>query len=410
MRIHQLSIRNLMGISEVTIEPYPGVNVIAGENGNGKSSLLDAIYFGLAGESAQKDISRPIKDGAEEAQVTIDLGDFTVTRKWKQGKTSELVVTAKDGAKYTKPRAFLDEKLGSLSFDPLSFARMSSKEQMNLLLSMVKLPFSLEELEEQRKAAYDERTDVNRALKQAESALAQAPKPLAEVPEHEVSVSEIVSELRDAQALASHKLSLEESCRQLQGSVESLAESLRVAQADLEEKSKELNGLVVPDVEELERRLEQAETVNASVRDAKRYLELVNDVAELKKISAEFSARLTALDQQKAEGIASATMPLEGLSFGDDGVTYKGTPLSQCSSAERLRISIAMAAAMNPHIRVMRIEDGPLLDKQNLQALMEEAEAKDLQVFVERIEPFGDQTFVVRDGIICSEPVPGGLA
>ena len=71
--------------------------------------------------------------------------------------------------------------------------------------------------------------------------------------------------------------------------------------------------------------------------------------------------------------------------FTDEGVTYNGVPFSQASSAEQIRVSLAMAMALNPKLRVVRILDGSLLDADSMRQVAEMATAADYQVWVERV-------------------------
>ena len=49
MIIKDVKIRNFRGIDETTIEFKPGFNLIKGENGKGKTAILEAIAVGLGG-------------------------------------------------------------------------------------------------------------------------------------------------------------------------------------------------------------------------------------------------------------------------------------------------------------------------------------------------------------------------
>ena len=61
-------------------------------------------------------------------------------------------------------------------------------------------------------------------------------------------------------------------------------------------------------------------------------------------------------------------MPVEGLGFGAGIVTFNGLPFDQASTAEQLRVSVAIAMAANPKLRVLRIKHGNDLDADNLAA------------------------------------------
>ena len=93
-----------------------------------------------------------------------------------------------------------------------------------------------------------------------------------------------------------------------------------------------------------------------------------------------------------------AKFPIKGLAFDDTGVTYNGIPFSQCSTAERLRVSLAMAMAMNPKLKVLRIMDGSLLDSQNMAVIQEMVAANDYQCWIERISENAGCGIYIEDG------------
>ena len=94
-------------------------------------------------------------------------------------------------------------------------------------------------------------------------------------------------------------------------------------------------------------------------------------------------------------------MPISGLGFDDDGVTYQGVPLKQASAAEQLRVSVAMAMALNPKVRVIRITDGSLLDSDNLALIEQMAADQDFQVWIERVDETGTVGVVIEDGQVA---------
>jgi hypothetical protein len=104
----------------------------------------------------------------------------------------------------------------------------------------------------------------------------------------------------------------------------------------------------------------------------------------------------------KMDAISKAQMPVEGLGFGEGLVTYRAIPFEQCSSAEQLRVSLSIAMAANPKLRVIRIQDGSLLDEDSLAAIATMAKAGDYQVWIERVDTSGKIGIVIEDGSIIS--------
>ena len=170
MQIVQLEAENIKRLHAVRIRPDGAIVQITGKNGEGKSSVLDAIAYGLAGERGIP--AKPIREGAEEAKIVVDLGDLTVTRRWTKAGKTYLSVEGKGGAKSSSPQKLLDSLVGELTFDPLAFSRMAPRDQVATLKGVAKLDFSAQD--KRRSEVFDERTGINR---QHKSVLTKVLKP-----------------------------------------------------------------------------------------------------------------------------------------------------------------------------------------------------------------------------------------
>jgi len=157
MKITRLTAENIKRIKAVEITPDGNLVVIGGRNAQGKTSVLDSITYALAGASSHPD--KPIRNGEDKAKIVCELDDLIVTRTFTP-KGGSLMVSNKEGAKYASPQAMLDELTGKLTFDPLAFARMQPREQLETLKSLVGLDFA--EMDAKRHQLYEERTLVNR--------------------------------------------------------------------------------------------------------------------------------------------------------------------------------------------------------------------------------------------------------
>lgn len=75
-----LRLTDFRNYHDVELSPAPGLNLIFGDNGSGKTSLLEAIYFiGSGGRSFRGGrLSRLVRDGAQAATLfaRVDQGDF----------------------------------------------------------------------------------------------------------------------------------------------------------------------------------------------------------------------------------------------------------------------------------------------------------------------------------------------
>jgi hypothetical protein len=151
------------------------------------------------------------------------------------------------------------------------------------------------------------------------------------------------------------------------------------------------------DTAALQVELKQAQTTNEAIRRRTERDALSGQMQAKEKDAIALTARMVGRDQQKLDAITRAQMPVPGLGFGQQAVTYNGLPLDQASDAEQLRVSCAIAMAANPKLRVLRVRDGSLLDDKSLAILAEMAESADFQCWIELIKG-GPAAIVLEDG------------
>ncbi|HUX69105.1 MAG TPA: hypothetical protein VMV41_01190, partial [Cellulomonadaceae bacterium] len=230
----------------------------------------------------------------------------------------------------------------------------------------------------------------------------------ADTPDVEVSSADLFAELRAAQRQHAEHAEVMGRAEAAQTQRERAEVDLANAQIMLDQAIRvETDAVdavkalpVLPDMGALETRLDTVDQANEAVR-AK--AERTRVAEALKGARAAYDAKtaaIDALDQDKATGLAAAVFPVDGLGFDADGVTYQGVPFTQASSAEQIRVSLAMAMAMNPKLRVIRILDGSLLDADNLALIGAMAVEHDYQVWVERVGDGDGIGVVIEDGAV----------
>lgn len=412
MKVVRLSVENIKRLVAVDISPDSAVVQITGKNGAGKSSVLDSIWYALGGERAIP--GEPVRKGEKGAKVTLDLGDLIVERKWTE-KGTYLAVTNREGLKYPNPQKVLDALCGRLTFDPLEFARLKPDAQAEALAKLVGLDLS--GIESRRDRLYEERRDVNRDVKRLEAECAPlttekpqlldvraAERDLANVREAErlaaswqqdVAVAE--SSLGNAQAAVEKaKADVTEARRRLALAENAAVEAqerldtVRAAAPKPSEKTLDQALAAVRDAQASERAFGVWQTAEASREKLK----------EARHRSEQLTTALELLDQEQAEAIAACEFPLPDLKIEGDVVRYGGVPFDQCSSAEQLRVSTAIAMKMNPKLRILRIADGSLLDHDSMRMLEELAADQDYQVWLEVVESDDPTALWIEDGQI----------
>jgi DNA repair exonuclease SbcCD ATPase subunit len=419
MKITRLTAENIKRLKAVEITPDGNLIVIGGRNAQGKTSVLDSITYALAGASSHPD--QPIRNGEDKAKIVCELDDLIVTRTFTPNGGS-LMVSNKEGAKYASPQAMLDELTGKLTFDPLAFARMQPREQLETLKSLVGLDFA--EMDAKRQELYDERTLVNREGKKLAHQI-EGMLEYPDAPDLEVSVSELMEELRkreghnqannekrdsltltnnQVRAQASRVEEITEQIAQLEtelGSAKGQLEKLRQSQSELQS---EVTSLQDADVQEVLTQIAGADAINRKVRSNLQRARLRRLLDEKRTESINLSTNIQDIDEAKAKALSDATFPIAGLSFNEEGappvVTYNNVPFDQCSSSEQLRVSLAMGLAMNPKLKVVLIRDGSLLDKDNLNMIAEMAAVADAQVWLEKVGEGDDVSIIIEDGMV----------
>ncbi|MCL4473536.1 MAG: AAA family ATPase [Actinobacteria bacterium] len=430
LRIIKLEAENFKRLRAVEITPDGNMVVISGRNEQGKSSVLDAIWSAIGGKAGSDGLSRPIRDGEETAQVTVDLGEIIVTRKWT-AKASYLTVENRDGAVFKSPQSMLDELVGQISFDPLAFSQMKEREQRETLLALVDLGLDLNEWERRYGDLYSERAEVNRAVKEDEGAAAKLPAVPEDTPDEEVSGQIVLDEMQAAQEIKAANDRKRQHLEALQNEARDKERDLNEARGKLEELKNaveeqeilvlallgeidskdnaaaslavEIEDLEDPDLSVFQDKLARLETVNANVRVKQQRRDLEASAAEHRARSKEFTDRIKALEQEKADALAAANMPIADLGFDAEGVTYKGVPFSQASGAEKLRVSLAIAMAMNPTLRVIRIKDANDLDSTNWQLIKDMVSEKDFQCWCEVVDETGKLGVCIEDGAVSKQ-------
>lgn len=420
MKIIKLTSENIKRLIAVEIAPNGNFVQITGKNGHGKTSVLDSIWWALSGVKNVQ--SQPIRRGANQAKVKLDMGDVIVTRTFKReldgpGYTTKLEVV---GNVKGTPQAVLDSLLDSLAFDPLEFARMQPKQQVEVLKKYVPdIDFS--KLAAENSIDYSARTEKARKAKELRIQAEQITV-TDKTPTQRIDETALVTALVDA-GKHNADIQLRQKNREQVGidikrwrndivaNRERAAELRQQANAcdanvvanekliaDFEQKLANAGPLAEPiDVAALQRQVAEARAVNEQVAKLERRSKFEQEAIAIEAEVKQLTSRMEMREAKKREAIAAAKLPVEGMSFNEDTILLNGIPFDQASDAERLRISCAIAMAGNPQLRVIRVRDGSLLDDESIALLRQMCEERDYQCWIETVGD-GKVGFEIRDG------------
>lgn len=414
IKIISLTAENFKRLQAVEIVPDGTFNVIAGNNEQGKSSLLDAIAFAIGGKDAIPDTKEIIQRGKTKAEVHIDLGDLVVVRTVTPSG-QRLQVSGKDGRPMPGPQAVMDALISKISFDPLSFMNMKEAQQTETLLKL--LDIDVQEYKKKRQEAFDSRTIVNRDVKRVKANLDSAPVPekpatleLKDVKEVTDRLVTAKQQVKDHEARVKRKAELKEEYPKLTKRVEELKAELAAAEAKVEDCKTEHNTLhaqikeyIAPDVEAIQAEVSGIDAFNDAIRTWNAYQELEAEYTKYQSESDGYTTTINSLDKDVQDKIAKAKMPVTGLTVVDEVIRYNDVPLAQCSQAIRVKVSMAIAMAMNPKLRVILIREGAFFDTNNLKLIAEMAKENDYQVWIERVGD-GETGIIIEDGTVKGSP------
>jgi DNA repair exonuclease SbcCD ATPase subunit len=429
MKIIRLVVENIKKITAVEITPKGNLVRITGKNGQGKTSVLDSIFWGLAGTEGIQ--TQPIRKGQEKANIKVELGgkevELVVERKFTP-KGSTLEIRSPEGLRYPSPQKFLDDLYAARSFDPLGFMRDPAKKQFETLRKLVGIDLS--DIEKKREIEYYNRTQVGRDLKTAEGAAAAISVPeglpdaapdTAAITERLVGVDTHNAAIRRKEGTVSmSRLTWEDAKRREEAAIaeiEAARERAKKAQAHrvaaelaMEEAEKFFAAAgALQDAGAIRAELNAANAIAKGIELRARKAAATLKVSELTAARDTHTKAIEALDASKEKMVAEAKMPIEGLAFADEQVTYKGLPLDQASDAEQLMVATAIAAALNPKLRVIRIRDASLLDEDAMKRLETFADENNLQIWTEEVNGSGTVGIVMEDGHVKAQEAQEGL-
>lgn len=417
-KIRRLFIENVKRIKVVEVIPKGDIVEIAGENAQGKSSIIDSIIYVLGGK--EQIPIEPVRRGERSAKIVLETDEFTAIRTWTSNDKSYLHVGSNTGK---TPQSFLDSKINPISFDPISFTRMKSKEQEVLLRKVTGLDTS--DLESERVRIYEKRKLIGYDVERLKVFRNELGPPVYDLPDREESAQELIDKINAISESVEKRNKLVSKIATVKGDIANSNERIRIKMEQIRELQKEVEGIekvkVVNiqradamqkelddmefpgDATELRGELKVVEERNAQIRRNIAISKAQNEYDEVQRQYSECTGEIHDIDVEIQNRILNTEFPIEGLSVSEDGIVFNNIPFEQASQAEQIKISLAIAEAMNSELQIVLIKDGSLLDKNSMKVIRDFAKQKDCQIWVERIEPTSSDAIIIEDGGVVAK-------
>lgn len=422
-----LVVENVKKIKLVELSPDGKTILITGANQQGKTSLVDGIWWAIGGKNAMRKTSEPIREGEGEARAVVEFQDFIAERRITR-KSSYLYVTLKDEA-HTKvtnsPQDFLNKFLGTISVDPTEILRMTPKEQVDTLLKLFGIYDQVSNLELKYQDFYNKRHAIGQQRDSAVGAFENMEVPPKDYIRKERSIAELSKNLTDtinfnnnlAQAnrnIQQKEIDIngvknvitgwQEQIQVLQDKIKKANEDIVIENQQLSKLREQVEGVGLKDIAPLETEIAQAEAINIKVREVNKWHEFGGKVTELKSAYSTLGEECEAIQKQKQEILQTVEMPVPGLSIDDRGLVFGPTkrPMEQLSDSEQHMIAGRIAMAEKPTIRILRITHGEGLDDKTFGMYQKMADEHGYQLIVEKVDTSGKLGIVLEEGEVIA--------
>jgi hypothetical protein len=396
--------------------PDAGAISIGGANGAGKSSVKEFLTAVFGGKAACP--AMPVRKGAKKAWGKLTLDDegrcVTIDLVVQEDRSLTATVRQDGGKPFNSPAAMLRGMVSPFSFNPFKIMDLRGREQRDTLLECLGVDFA--DLEAKAEEIKSERTIVGRDVHGREKQLEEMPE-FAGVPSVEQSASELATRMQEAM----HRNEVRRVAREVaeDWTEEHVAAHQEVA--DLEEKlaaarkrmakaddaqpkaRKHADSLKEIDLASIRAAMDAVDETNRKVRANKTRAALVEQFRKDHERFVELGEELKGVDAAKQERLAAAKAPVDGLEFREDGVYFQGLPLNQESGSGQMIRAVELAAALNPRLRVICIDDGERLMIPRLKELDAWAKAHEYKVLVFRASTGPECEFVLEDGKLKSD-------
>lgn len=427
MKINHVKISSILGIDQLEFAAGQ-FNEIAGQNGQGKTSVLEAIKAAIQGGHD----ATLLRKGAEKGEIVLVLDNGTEISKRVTPNSSPLTVRTSDGAKASKPTDVLKAITDMLAINPIDFLKAPKKDRVRVLLETMPLEADAARLSELsgvkvapspgvhalavidmvRKQVYDDRTGTNRAVKEKEATINQLQLATPEAPagvegneDELVAKVDAAREQRDTELdrirtkLSGIKEANQQRIAEIRAKAQAEIDAIQNQEREIEGKAGAQREITITKFNETATPLNQALAAIRANRDAaaKRQQSLAivekmnEELADLKEDAARQTKAIEDIDAYKVELLSS--LPIPGLEIVDGELVRNGVHFDRLNTAQQVDIAVEIAKLRAGELKVCCVDGIELLDSATFDAFRERAIDSGLQLFVSRVS---DEEFQVK--------------
>lgn len=402
VKINELLIENVKRVKAVQFEPSAdGLTIIGGRNGQGKTSVLDAIAWALGGNNYKPSV--PERDGAlVPPNLHIELSNGLIVER--KGKNSTLKVTDSNGNK--SGQQLLNEFVSTLALDLPKFINGSDKDKADSLLKILGIGDVLAQLDTKENQLYAQRTEVGRIADRKKKAADEMPM-YPNVPKEPVSATELIKEQQEILARnGENERKRQDAARyermlaETQIAFDEAKAALQKAEQDCLTARKSAEDLHDESTAELEKNLAEIEALNIKIR--------ANSTKEAAEIEANnlqqeydgLTEQIESVREERNKLLDSAELPLPRLSVKDGKLIYNNMPWDGMSGSDQLKVATAIVRKLNPQCGFVLMDKLEQMDLETLQEFGVWLKQEGLQVIATRVSTGDECSIIIEDGMV----------
>ena len=440
MTIKRLELRNFQAIKDFSADFTGDVYLVKGENEVGKSTILKSIVCLLTGER-DAILRNGEKNGFAKMVIGGDGKEYTVELRFTENDPRGTIsIKAKDGMRSTNV-SMLRTVLNYRNFDAEEFARWSEtaegrRKQIQVVMGLMPpeiasriktIDAEVLQTKESRKAVnanvkyketelesikaqlsdgdtetYTEPIDLTVLMQESNKAAEQRAKAENVKMQMASLESELANIPKERERLAADleraKKAYEDAKAFYNRSIENVTAQETEIKDKIENAEQWLSEYDAQPKEDAAEKLAAAQNHNAKCQIVKMFHAKQTEVDAERTKADKLNADLDAYAKERAELVAAAKFPIDGLSFGEDGLTLNDVPfvVGKVSDSQIMEVAAKLVIASNPTVSIFRIGRGESLGAKRLQSIVNLAKENGFQGFIEQVER-GQETISVEE-------------
>lgn len=393
MKIKKITIKNILGIEDWELNPDAKFTVVAGQNGAGKTSLIQAINAALGGGHD----ATLLRNGTEKGEVVIVFDDNSSINKTITESGSTVKVKDKAGKLIAgKPQTMIDALTNKSKIinpiNPIEFLTLKPEARTKLLLESLPLEISPEKLTaaingykaridtdkhaldmiaDIRKQIFEERTDVNRSAKEKQATVKQLDETITNI---ESDVDQLKTEISV----------LEGRKEQMQKQKNEFAEKLR---EEYQQQLTELDAAFISQYEPVNDLLITKRAKVEGAISATKTKQIIAQTAEAARQQVEYLEQLTQcitnLDALVKD--LQAELPIAGLEIKEGEIYKDGVVFDRLNAQKQIELAVEIACRKIGELEFMIVDGIERLDTEHFEAFKDVVAKGNIQMIMTKV-------------------------